>query len=262
MPDPTPAPVPQESAAVTAATQVMRKLGRDRLARLVVVGSFLTIALLVLTLLVLSQGTNQEATTLVERAFTTILPVLAGWVGTVLAFYFSAASLETTTNALKDAVATKTTPSGPTIGVSEKMFPLSSIKGLIRLDQTPAENLKLDDLKKMYDDLKITRLVFADKGDVFRFVMHQSALNAFLVKPPAGNATKNTFADLLADADAAVQISKLVVFVKPSATLAESRDALGTVAGAQDIVVTTTGLASGTMLGWLTNVDLTKSLAG
>jgi hypothetical protein len=246
-------------ATVTdAAKRLVPKMARDRLARLVVVGSFLTIFLLVLALLIVSQAQAQPATDMAERAFTTILPVLAGWVGTVLAFYFSQANLETTTSALKDAIA-KTAATTP-VSIAETMIPLRSIKGLVDLAITKATDLKLADLQTKYKDLAITRLVFVEK-DIFKYVMHEAALNAFLVKAGDAQATK-TFKDLLDDADAAVQISKLVVFVKPSATLAETRDALGAVAGAQDIVVTTTGLAGGSMLGWLTNVDLTKSLAG
>ena len=240
--------------------------GRDKLARLVVRGSFLTIGLLVMAMIILSQAGAEGATSLAERTFTTILPVLAGWVGTVLAFYFSAQSLETTTDALTKAIGKG--PSSPAPTVADTMIPMASIKGVIELVTTPMsesrphgetrpEDLKLEDLNRKFTDLTISRLMFVEKH-IFKYVMHQSTLNAFRVK----NEQDGTFKRLLDDAEALVQISKLVVFVKPSATLTEARDALGAVAGAQDIIVTTTGLASGTMLGWLTNVDLTKSMAG
>jgi hypothetical protein len=69
-----------------------------------------------------------------------------------------------------------------------------------------------------------------------------------------------TFADMIQDQELVMQISKLVVFVSGAATLAEAKAALDRVSGAQDIIVTATGDGTEPMLGWLTNVDLTKAL--
>lgn len=237
--------------------KAQRKLGRQQLARLVVVGSFLTIFLLVLVILLVSQGNNATVTNMADRAFTTILPVLAGWVGTVLAFYFSAASLEATTSSLDKAI--NPPASTPTAAVADKMIPPPAIKGTIDLAKRAPGTIPLAELTSTYINLQISRLIFVENG-TFRYVMHQSALNAFLVKKGDGTA-QLTFADLLADAEALVQISKLVVFVKPSTALADARNALNAVAGAQDIIVTADATANTPMLGWLTNVDLTKFLA-
>jgi hypothetical protein len=65
---------------------------------------------------------------------------------------------------------------------------------------------------------------------------------------------------LLKDQDLINQISKLVVFVSAAATLADAKAALDKVTGAQDIFVTPTGNAIEPMIGWLSNVDLTKAL--
>ena len=64
--------------------------GRDRLARYVVVGSFLTIFLLCSVMVALRD--DKDTAIIAKDAFNVILPVLAGWVGTVLAFYFSSAN--------------------------------------------------------------------------------------------------------------------------------------------------------------------------
>jgi hypothetical protein len=67
--------------------------GRQRLANMVVIGSFLTIFLLVAMLLAIAQLGGSRASDLAEKAFNAVLPVLASWVGTVLAFFFSAEPL-------------------------------------------------------------------------------------------------------------------------------------------------------------------------
>ena len=69
-----------------------------------------------------------------------------------------------------------------------------------------------------------------------------------------------TFADILLDQDTVTQISKLVVFVSASTNLRDAKASMDKVNGAQDVIVTPTGNATETMLGWLTNVDLTKAV--
>src|SRR3954452_6345034 len=145
---------------------------RDRLARLVVVGSFLTIFLLVAALLGISQIGRPDAAQMAERTFTTILPVLAGWVGSVLAFYFSAANFERTSNTLDQAIRQAAQGPGTGVTVSEKMIPASSIRKLFDFGkELPPEKISLDVLRKRFDGTDggapITRMVFVERG-VFR----------------------------------------------------------------------------------------------
>jgi hypothetical protein len=247
-------------------TTLASLLGRDRLARLVVVGSFLTIFLLVAALLGLAQSGSQPASEAAKSAFNAILPVLAGWVGTVLAYYFSAASQERTSQSLDKAINKAGDGTDPASPVSEKMTPLSSIVGLQKLEDTKPSAISIADLQKAFEKTlpngaKVTRLLFTEKG-IFRYVVHGSELNAFIVKNPGAVAadSKMSFADMLADEATLRQISKLVVFVAADATLADAKAALDKVNGAQDIIVTGSGNATDPMLGWLSNVDLIKAL--
>jgi hypothetical protein len=51
-----------------------------------------------------------------------------------------------------------------------------------------------------------------------------------------------------------------VAFVSGAATLADAKAAMDGIPGAQDIIVTKTGDATGDMIGWISNVDLVKLL--
>jgi hypothetical protein len=241
-------------------------LERYRLARWVVIGSFLTLFLLVGALIGLAQG-NKDVADAAKSAFSTILPVLAGWVGTVLAFYFSAASQERTSASLDKAIS-QSGPGGGGPGklVSEKMLPLSSIVGLQKLEEKEggAKEIPIEELKKAFDatlpnGAKVTRLLFVE-GGVFKYILHIGALNAFLVKTQSAEQRPTKFGDMLNDEETLHQISKLVVFVSAAATLGDAKAALDKVSGAQDIIVTGTGNSTDPMLGWLSNVDLTKAL--
>ncbi len=238
---------------------------RYRIAGLVVLGAFFTLFLLIGSVIGIAvvQG-NTQAANVAEKTFNSILPVLAGWVGTVLAFYFSAQSLERTSTSLDNAIGRGGPPSGADQLVSTRMRPTTSILNLIDLDKTPAPQITLEDLKKRFNPTDggtaVSRLVIVEKG-VFRHLIHQATLNAFIVKNIAAPGAL-TFADMLADRETADQITKLVAFVAPATTLGEARAALSAVPGAQDLVVTASGRGTETMLGWLTNVDLLKALDG
>lgn len=258
MPDAVNGPSPPAASQTSSARDLF---GRDRLALVVVIGSFLTIFGLVFALLVLAvQNTNTGASSVAEKTFNTILPVLAAWVGTVLAFYFSSRSNERTSDSLDHVIARTQPPSTTDVSVAEKMIPFGSIRSPMDLHGKDPKDIDLntlrDEFKTADGSAPITRIVFHDSG-VFRYVLHSSTLDAFL-QTHAGTAL--SLADLLNDPESLRQISKLVVFVPATATLKEAKAALDAVAGAQDIIVTGNGNASGPMLGWLTNVDLIRVL--
>lgn len=234
--------------------------GRAKLARLVVVGAFLTLFLLVGTLIVLARGDNPTASDTAKNAFTAILPVLAGWVGTVLAFYFSSASQERTSTSLDKALGRSGAGNAAGTLVSEKMIPYARIfkrelGGEVAPGVIKIADLEIDFNQKLPNGGKVSRLIFVEKA-VFKYVLHEAELNAFRIKSPGAI----TFEDMLKDQDLLQKISKLVVFVSAGATVADAKTALDKVAGAQDIIVTGSGNATDPMLGWLSNVDLIKAI--
>jgi hypothetical protein len=238
-------------------TEQLSLRGRNRIARTVVLGSFLTLFLLIVAVVGLAETSNTGASDAAKTALNTILPVLAGWVGTVLAFYFSSASQERTSATLDKAIAQSGGGADQSTLVSDLMIPLSKIAAVQKLDDTntPA-TISVATLKSTFNDF-VTRILFIENG-VFKYIVHIGTLNAFLVGKD-GNAAQLTFADMLLDPDVLNQISKLVVFVSGSTTLADAKAALDKVPGAQDIIVTATGKAADPMLGWLSNVDLIKA---
>jgi hypothetical protein len=143
------------------------------------------------------------------------------------------------------------------------MIPTGSILELQKLDVERPENIKLDTLQNLFkkpqaNGQSVTRLIFVE-NEIFRYVLHVGTFNAFIVES-SKSPSDLTFAQLVADQEIHRQISKLLVFVSAATTLADAKNALDGVPGAQDIIVTATGNASAPMLGWLTNVDLIKAL--
>lgn len=250
-------------------------LSRERLARLVVVGSFLTLFLMVGAIFYFSgSGTSPGAGEVADKVFNTILPVLAGWVGTVLAYFFSAQNLERTSATLDkamDAVGQSSggQPAQPSDPVYDKMIKVENIKKLQDLTGKALGDIKLLELQKAFQgaepDPPASRLVFLD-GRKFRYLMHFSVLNAYLVGHVVNasgqptNVAELTLQNLVDDPESLRQISKLVAFVSGSANLADAKAAIDAIPGAQDIIVTKTGDAAGDVIGWISNVDLVKLL--
>jgi hypothetical protein len=151
------------------------------------------------------------------------------------------------------------------------MIPIEKIRELIDLRKTPAKEIKLSDLQAKFSPTTapvdgqrlpvptVTRLVFVD-GNIFRYVLHSSTLNAFLLK--LGATPTGTFEDLRSDPDMLHQISRLVVFIAANSTLSDARALMDRVDGAQDIIITLSGNSSEPMVGWITNVDLVRELNG
>jgi hypothetical protein len=224
---------------------------------------------LVSTLVALAKfEAGAAASSVAEKAFNAILPVLAGWVGTVLAFYFSSASQEHTTDILDKAM--ERASSGRTVDgtlASAKMIPRSKILRLreLRDERNAPDKLALSTLQNDFNatdaEHPITRLMFLD-GDAFKYILHVGTLNKFLAKSSERliSPTSLTFDDLLKDQGIATEISTLVAFVSVASTLSEAKAALDKVPGAQDIIVTATGNPTEPVIGWLTNVGLTKAL--
>jgi hypothetical protein len=115
----------------------------------VVIGSFLTIFLLVGALLSIAEwnSANSGASQLAEKTFNVILPVLASWVGTVLAFYFSAQSLDRASASFDNAISA--TRPGDGKKASEVMVPYGQIKELIELDKDSPSGLYLTKLRAL-----------------------------------------------------------------------------------------------------------------
>ncbi len=99
----------------------------------------------------LAQKENTSASEAAKNAFNAILPVLAGWVGTVLAFYFSAASQEISSASLDKAIAKPGGGSGDSTSVSEEMIPLSSIVGLKKLEEKQPKEILISDLRTDFE---------------------------------------------------------------------------------------------------------------
>jgi len=190
----------------------------------------------------------------------TILPLLASWVGTILAFYFSKENLVAATQSVTDlSKALGGMDKLKAISVREKMRPL----GAITAEQVPNGNeasLKLSAVLAKYS--KWERIIILSEKNVVRFLIYKSMVERYLshvatgaVAAPAGVAIAELTLEHLLDSDAGLRtlFQTSFGFVRSDATLADAKQVMDKITKCQDVFVTETGNSSDPLVGWITD---------
>jgi hypothetical protein len=190
-----------------------------------------------------------------------LLPVIAGWVGTVLAFYFGKDNFETATKSFQALTSQQKLASTP-VGKLGLLVPgLPSAKTLATSDPGEAEKIDLDQIDSAFtinkgtpEEITFERLPVLLSNGVPYLVLHRSRLNAFLRTAPSNDPKRSTLADLFKSTN--WQPGQSFVTVDMKATAASAKAEMEKKTGCSDVFVTTDGTAKGQAIRWITNVDL------
>lgn len=201
----------------------------------------------------------QEITQIV---FSAVLPLLATWVGTVLAYYYSRENFESANQNVRDMVKLTSTAKLQAIKVSDVMIPLKDITAFRFTSQkTAATTLVINDLIDYLEKNRRNRLPILDDKDFPKFVIHRSIIDRFIVeesKPPKSNTNIDaiTLQNLLDSSSSEVQKFLKVTFgtVKEVETLADVKREMDRENGRLDVLVTQDGTANSSVVGWVTNL--------
>jgi hypothetical protein len=218
---------------------------------LVIVGASL-VCIVVISGVAIALADNASATS--RLVFTSVLPLLGTWVGTVLAFYFARENLEAATS----STLALTGREAPT-PVTKVMIPEVDF---IVYDLGPSETV--DDVKlgavraRMREiDPPSRRLPIRDASRAVLYCIHDSTLTAFA---ESQNASVDEIGEMtVGDLVAAPEFKQLVEangFVSESATVAEARRVMASIEHCNDVFVTATGKREERAIGWLTNTLL------
>src|SRR5262249_32674788 len=122
----------------------------------------------------------------VKLVFAAVLPLLASWVGTILAFYFSKENfLAAAQTVNKMALDVSGLERLKTISAREKMRPLAAI--------TYEQVQRLSDEKKRITELlmkfaSFERMLILDQNNVFRYLIYRSMVDRYLASFTLGHA--------------------------------------------------------------------------
>lgn len=231
-----------------------RKNVADRLALVVV--SLAAIILVLLVVLAVYSAPNEQRTDTAKDVLNAVLPLIASWVGTVLAYYYSRENLSAATRSATELA--------QQLSGAEKLQVLQARDSMIprdRIDTMPVDDTTpLTDIVEFLHQRRRQRLpVFSERGAV-QYIVHLSTINAFVSQCAVDNkaVADLRFADLVADGARAELLRTSFGTVPESATLAEAKAALEQGRAREDVFVTRTGGRDEPVLGWLTDNDLVR----
>jgi len=224
----------------------------DRLA-LVVIGLAAAILILLVSLAVF---TAKERTETAKDVLNAVLPLIASWVGTVLAYYYSRENLSAATrNATEMAQQLSGAEKLQVLRVRDSMLPTERI-----------DTMKVDDATTLGAIVEFLRKrgrqrlpIFSEHG-VVRFIVHLSTINAFISQCALERRPVDalTFGDLIAEPAHAELLRTSFGVVSETATLAEAKAALEQGRAREDVFITRSGGRDEPVVGWITDNDLVR----
>jgi hypothetical protein len=122
-------------------------------------------------------------------------------------------------------------------------------------------------IQQLWDLLNgsITRIPIIDHHRAVKYVIHQSLLYKYIAKlsvsktdPP--NLNQLTLTDFLKVNNNEVMVSKSLSFVAREATIGDAKKQMESNPLCQDVFITESGKSTEEVIGWLTNVDISKHI--
>jgi hypothetical protein len=216
-----------------------------------IVGASISGIVLISAIAIALAGSSRAETS--RLVFSSVLPLLGTWVGTVLAFYFARENLQAATeNTLR---LTGREPGTPvtTVMIREANMISYDLGDGDRVEDVPlgAVREKMQSIAPPYRRLPIRN----SSGAVLQ-VIHDSTLTAYAESVGQSTATiDRTIGDMLSVPEFR-ELVEAMGFVAEKATVAEARSVMVSVKNCNDVFVTATGQRNERAIGWLTDALL------
>lgn len=191
-----------------------------------------------------------------QSVLTAVLPLLAAWVGTVIAYYYSSESMEAATKSVKDLMSAE--EKLKTIFVRDKMIRIHDMVYFTYTDELKVQEM-LDKLKTTGKGL---RLPFLDDKKQPKFILHKSKIDEAMVKLALKDVPikELTLKDLFNKVEGLKDFAdRSFGVVAENATLADAKAEMDRNIDALDVFVTIDGRKDGTVAGWITNMIIEQS---
>ena len=201
-----------------------------------------------------------------KEIFNILVPVFSTWVGTILAFYFSKENFESAQATVRKAFAQTSEQALQQTSARQVMKKPSAITGVTLGAGADDDSIMLDTLTNITSK-GATRVPIFRSDKTAKYVIHEGTLNKFIADSVLANAGFKPDATKLSDMLAAKigpddikTIVGKIAFVGLESTLADARDAMLAIKGAEDVFVTKTGKQAEPIEGWVTNTDFAREL--
>lgn len=241
--------IPEESRE-----QRSGRLARTTMA-FAVVGTAIVGTVVLAVAVVLADGTDALT------VFNVLVPVVASWVGTVLAFYFGRENFESANREIREMVRELTPDERARQPAVTVMHPAWHMTVLILDGPEALTTRTIGDLKSRFVG-NVSRLPILRADHSAWYMVHESRLNQYLTAGGELTDTLQTFLDARDAEDPPVRFDYGYGFltVAETASIADVKRELDSMPTVQDVFVTRGGTPDGEVLGWISNVRLARYL--
>jgi hypothetical protein len=187
-----------------------------------------------------------------------VLPVIASWIGTVLAFYFGRENFESANRQVREMIERLTPEERARTRVVAIMRRMADVVCFQIPQGQGDQDIALTELRKKLRDA-ISRLPVLSPDGTVKYMIHQSRIDKHLAD--GGKETDSLETFIAGQKAAGVEFGRDRGFIVVSAntTLAEAKRK-AEAANIQDIFVTERGTADEQPIGWISNVRMAKYL--
>jgi hypothetical protein len=199
---------------------------------------------------------------LLNNLVAAVFPMIAAWIGAVIAYYFARENFEAATKGATDLLQGFRDDRLRQVPASQAMIPASQMV----VAKTTSENDKSLNgaIFKRFKDKGLGRILVLSDDGTGKGVFHDSVVLDYLVAAADGASIDQiTFGQMLDDKEKAALLEQSVVFVRPETTLADVRSEMDRASKAssktvRDAFVTQTGQRKEPVMGYLSDMDIGK----
>jgi CBS domain-containing protein len=201
-----------------------------------------------------------------QSVFTTVLPIVSGWTGAVIAYYFTHRAYEDANQTTREFVREMTTldrwRAMPVRATMRLPHDIESV-ALMRErsgDRASRITTPLSSLLDVIEHGRRSRIPLIEQisgASVLVYVIHESTLFEFL-RRRRESVESLTVADLLSDEGSRRRLEGTLGYISVDKTLADAKALMDANSRLQDVIVTASGRPDGNLVGWLTNVDVLR----
>ena len=192
--------------------------------------------------------------------FNVILPVVASWVGTVLAFYFGRENFEAANQQVRELVQRLSPEQLAKSPVTSIMRSFNETVHFKIPEGKDDKDVKLSSIMDLYDGKNITRIPVVTEGNKPKYMIHESRVNKHIAD---GGKKTDTLADFIA-AQKKLNVElgeyKGFIVVAEDSTIADAKQRMEQISTCQDIFISKKGTSNEPLTGWVSNLRLGKYL--
>jgi CBS domain-containing protein len=191
--------------------------------------------------------------------FNMALPVIASWIGTILAFYFGRENFESANQQVRELVQRLTPEERAKTPVAAVMRRLVDMAYTQIPKGKSDQDLTVKDLRDKFTST-VTRIPVTDADTKPKYMIHQGRLDNYIASGGKDADTLATFLTQQQTAGFAFGPGKGFVLVSEKATLAEAKRKMEEATGCKDVFITKGGTADEPLIGWIADTRMGKYL--